>query len=252
MTKIKITALLILLLFSVNVFSDAPSNYYDTAEGLTGTSLKSALHNIIDGHTDFGYPNARTQIFQTIHVRANYTYCIYSGRRADKTGYPTNEDINCEHLWPQANGCETSPMRSDMHHLMPSDYGLNSDRGNFPFGWVSAGTTFQNINDGLYEDDWVGTSETTITTGWCEPRDEVKGDIARALFYMDVRYNGVVYDNGWRVMVHEQHEDGSFSDHYMVDSGYGIQRYINACAGRGEFPIKFNGSIFVPNILEAD
>ena len=38
----------------------------------------------------------------------------------------------------------------------------------------------------------------------------------------------------------------------MVDSGYGIQRYINACAGRGEFPIKFNGSIFVPNILDGD
>ncbi len=38
----------------------------------------------------------------------------------------------------------------------------------------------------------------------------------------------------------------------MVDSGYGIQRYINACAGRGEFPIKFNGSIFVPNILDED
>jgi hypothetical protein len=38
----------------------------------------------------------------------------------------------------------------------------------------------------------------------------------------------------------------------MVDSGYAVQRYLNACAGRGEFPIKFNGSIFVPNILEGD
>jgi len=38
----------------------------------------------------------------------------------------------------------------------------------------------------------------------------------------------------------------------MVDSGYAVQRYMNACAGRGEFPIKFNGSIFVPNILDGD
>ncbi|HRX43103.1 MAG TPA: DUF5703 domain-containing protein [Clostridia bacterium] len=36
----------------------------------------------------------------------------------------------------------------------------------------------------------------------------------------------------------------------LVESGYNIQRYMNACAGRGEFPIKFNGSIFVPNVLE--
>ena len=190
MTKIKITALLILLLFSVSVFSDAPSDYYDTAEGLTGTSLKSALHNIIDAHTDFGYDNAKVQIFQYIHVRSNYTYCIYSGEKADKTGYPSNDDINCEHLWPQSYGCDSSPMRSDMHHLMPSRMQINSSRSNYPFGWVGAGTTYQNYNDQLYEDDWVGTSETTITTGWCEPRDEVKGDIARALFYMDVRYNG--------------------------------------------------------------
>ncbi|MFO7612006.1 MAG: DUF5703 domain-containing protein [Clostridia bacterium] len=34
----------------------------------------------------------------------------------------------------------------------------------------------------------------------------------------------------------------------LVDSGYAIQRYMNACGGRGEFPIKFNGSIFVPDI----
>ncbi len=29
-----------------------------------------------------------------------------------------------------------------------------------------------------------------------------------------------------------------------VSSGYALQRFINACAGRGEFPIKFNGSLF--------
>ena len=37
----------------------------------------------------------------------------------------------------------------------------------------------------------------------------------------------------------------------MVDSGYGIQRYTNGCAGKGEFPVKFNGSIFVPTIPDA-
>jgi hypothetical protein len=34
----------------------------------------------------------------------------------------------------------------------------------------------------------------------------------------------------------------------IVTRGYILQRYINACAGRGAYPIKFNGSIFtVPN-----
>jgi len=29
-----------------------------------------------------------------------------------------------------------------------------------------------------------------------------------------------------------------------VSQGYALQRYVNACAGRGDCPIKFNGSIF--------
>lgn len=30
----------------------------------------------------------------------------------------------------------------------------------------------------------------------------------------------------------------------IVSRGYALQRFVNACAGRGQFPIKFNGSLF--------
>ena len=33
-------------------------------------------------------------------------------------------------------------------------------------------------------------------------------------------------------------------DSYVVSRAYNLQRFINACAGRGSYPIKFNGSIF--------
>jgi len=33
-------------------------------------------------------------------------------------------------------------------------------------------------------------------------------------------------------------------DGLVVSRGYALQRYVNACAGRGRYPIKFNGSIF--------
>ncbi|HUU39178.1 MAG TPA: DUF5703 domain-containing protein [Candidatus Desulfaltia sp.] len=37
-------------------------------------------------------------------------------------------------------------------------------------------------------------------------------------------------------------------DTYILTRAYNLQRFINACAGRGAYPIKFNGSIFiVPN-----
>ena len=33
-------------------------------------------------------------------------------------------------------------------------------------------------------------------------------------------------------------------DAFMISQYYALQRYINACAGRGAFPIKFNGTLF--------
>lgn len=37
-----------------------------------------------------------------------------------------------------------------------------------------------------------------------------------------------------------------------VTQGYALQRFVNACAGRGAFPIKFNGSIFTVDAKEGD
>lgn len=36
---------------------------------------------------------------------------------------------------------------------------------------------------------------------------------------------------------------------YNLTRGYLLQRYMNACSGRGNMPIKFNGSIFTVNVL---
>lgn len=38
----------------------------------------------------------------------------------------------------------------------------------------------------------------------------------------------------------------------IVTRGYTLQRFINACGGRGEFPIKFNGSIFTVDSDQPD
>ncbi len=41
-------------------------------------------------------------------------------------------------------------------------------------------------------------------------------------------------------------------DAFVVSRGYALQRYVNACAGRGAYPIKFNGSIFTVEGIEND
>jgi hypothetical protein len=48
-------------------------------------------------------------------------------------------------------------------------------------------------------------------------------------------------------------EDGSNSTAETATRGYVLQRWMNGCGGRGAFPIKFNGSIFVvDNAFDAD
>jgi len=54
------------------------------------------------------------------------------------------------------------------------------------------------------------------------------------------------YMNGVLDMEHiEEPEQG---DSFTVARGYALQRYITACAGRGNYPIKFNGSLFTVDI----
>ena len=51
----KTFALFVSLCFALLALAQAPSNYYNSANGLTGNQLKVALHNIIKGHTSISY-----------------------------------------------------------------------------------------------------------------------------------------------------------------------------------------------------
>ncbi|MDR2704322.1 MAG: DUF5703 domain-containing protein [Planctomycetaceae bacterium] len=39
-------------------------------------------------------------------------------------------------------------------------------------------------------------------------------------------------------------QEANLSDTYVLSRAYTLQRYVSACAGRGRYPIKFNGSLF--------
>ena len=81
-------------------------------------------------------------------------------------------DWNREHTYPKSLGnpnLGSSGPGSDSHHLRPSDVGYNSQRGNLKFT------------------DGSGNSGN-VSGGWY-PGDEWKGDIARMMMYMYLRYS---------------------------------------------------------------
>ena len=88
---------------------------------------------------------------------------------------------NREHVWPQSLGTfTTSNAGGDLHHLRPADPVVNSTRNNKPYGNVTGGTTVKRSSTGSVAGAYSST--------YYEPVDSVKGDVARILMYVYVRW----------------------------------------------------------------
>ncbi len=81
---------------------DPPANYYATATG-TGTTLKSQLHDIIDGHTIVSYDGARTALQVTDRDPNNASRILLVYNRVSNTAaWDSAATWNREHTWPES------------------------------------------------------------------------------------------------------------------------------------------------------
>lgn len=187
----------------VSAIAQPPANYYNAANGLTGDQLKVALHNIIKGHTSISYSQIWNAFWSTDNKGNGVVWDMYSDRPngtppytyalgQDQCGSYNSEGdcYNREHSWPQSWFNEQTTPRTDMHHIFATDGYVNNRRSNYPFGEVgSASWTSQNGSK-------LGSSKTPGYSGTVfEPIDAYKGDFARAIMYMSVRYYGE--DSSW-------------------------------------------------------
>ena len=169
------------LVFASFLFAD----YYDGTEGLYGDKLKTALYNIIKGHTAYSYAALRDSILLNTDEdpdNSDNVILIYTGRSQSKDSFGgLPGEWNREHVWAKSHGDfgTTIPCGTDAHHIRPCDVGVNSIRGNKDFD--NGGSAVY----GYYE-DYAGNTDSDSF----EARDEVKGDIARMIMYMAVRYEG--------------------------------------------------------------
>mgnify|MGYP000186565575 FL=1 len=98
-----------------------------------------------------------------------------------------NESLwNREHVWCKnhSNGLYTAVQEnnkgagSDIHHVRPALMTINSTRSNVPYGLVDKSSATQ-----------IGDTGNYFGNNIFEPSDEIKGDIARILMYVYVRYS---------------------------------------------------------------
>jgi endonuclease I len=160
-------------------------DYYASAIGKTGPQLRAALHAIIRTQTVLSYNQVWDALKDTDEDPANAgnVILVYSGRSQSKSsnGGGAN-DWNREHVWAKSHGDfgTAAGPGTDVHHLRPEDVSVNANRGNKDF---DTGGSPAAEAPGCFTD----------ADSW-EPRDAVKGDVARMIMYMAIRYEG---NDGW-------------------------------------------------------
>ena len=129
-------------------------------------------------------------VYDTIYQdknNSNNIILIYKQNSIPKDDFasdPSENDFwNREHVWAKSLGgfdpdgqFGLNPAYSDLHNIKPSDKTVNTSKSNKSFD-----------QGGEQHEEAIQCFFTNYT--W-EPPDNVKGDIARILFYMDVRYEG--------------------------------------------------------------
>ncbi|PMG42274.1 endonuclease [Shewanella sp. 10N.286.52.B9] len=169
--------------FDTNVYyTNVLSGNFDDAE-----AMKNAISvAIATGHQQLTYKQVWTALTYSDEDPSNSSNVIelYTGKSVSKQNNGGNtSDWNREHIWAKSHGfpSESQLGYTDAHHLRPTNVKVNSTRSNYDFNECSDTGTEVAEAPGNYLD---------AAARCFEPRDEIKGDVARMIMYMDTRYQG--------------------------------------------------------------
>ena len=165
------------------VVGDGPPRTGEPLPEARRAALRDTLSAAMAGHRVAPYAEAWDVLARASAVGPNAIRLFYTRRvvpaanRASGDNQSEPDFWNREHVWPQSYGLRGNAARTDLHNLVPVDRTVNSSRGNKPF---------DRADDVHHECALCRVSEAAWT-----PAPEVRGDVARIAFYMDVRYEGL-------------------------------------------------------------
>ena len=236
---------------------DLPT-YYKSIDGTSATALLGAIQQVAKkGYRtdDFRYDSVwlafkHTDIRPDGYIWEIYSDCefVYEKDRTSNTtqtgeckGY-NREHAMCQSWFGTASlaGKEMSSSKknspgSDIFHIYPTAYGMNSRRGNRPYGEVdvAAYTSLNGTKYGTPKSIAVSNSVAGVyvegsikmSTNVMEPVDEYKGDIARSYFGTMVKWAGE-----WAFNKAEEGKEIfdatiDVDTHYGPENNYGLTPY---------------------------
>ena len=168
-----------------------PVGYYNAIDGKQDSVLKSTLGQIIRPHTAIPYGSGAESTWEVFYYsdQDDEGYCMDmycdSWKKFTSVGAVVS-GCNIEHSFAKSWwGGSKNDAYKDCYHLNPSNSTANSARSNYPLGVPTKDLKDQSVTGSLK----VGKATYEGETFWVfEPKDEYKGDFARAYFYMATCY----------------------------------------------------------------
>jgi hypothetical protein len=179
-------------------------------DGQTGETLLSSLRNTYTPSVVEMYPNAEDLLYDVLYRdndgAADGVYCVYTGffvpfdgqpstdPSQDVTNFPFQDSLgmSIEHTWPQSKGAGSGNAAVNMHHLFPAKRDVNFARASLPFGDVDDSETsvWYRENSSTVEIPTENIDEYSelLSGQFFEPREDDKGNVARAMFYFYTIY----------------------------------------------------------------
>lgn len=165
---------------------------------VNGVDLQLKIAEEYSPEQTLGYRKGRDVLYTKIDNQEGVVTGIYTGYAVNispESDSPrrdaTQQNINAEHIYPQSKGAK-GRAKSDLHSLYASRNKVNSARSNNPFAEIEDSLTRKWFRENqelrTIPTELIDEYSESLTSQSFEPREDKKGDVARAMFYFYTVY----------------------------------------------------------------